>query len=178
MIKSKAMTMFFMLGLFVMAQTAFAEKTTTVIHFNVPSVIQYTLTLPGESAVTATGGGAATTDIEFNASSGTATCVEAKVVGGTTQSDGVPIFSFDNTGTVNLNLSVNVTASVPTCMDLIGKTTYACTTGTVIGTTAVSVINDFTPAAAAQDWYMWTNFTACANSDSTTRTLESYGIQS
>ena len=156
------------------AVAAYAESTITTGYFNVASLIQYTLTLPGQGAVTGTQGGAATADVEFNSSTGNNSCVNAKVVGGTTQQSGTPIFSFDNTGTVNLNLTINISSAMPSCMTLYGKTAWAadCTSGSSTITNAnTSIATGYTPAAAAQAYYLWTTFNACASSDATTRSI-------
>ncbi len=159
---------------------AYAVSTTTQVNFNIATLVGYTLTLPGESGVAATGPGAATTAIEFNTTTGTDTNVNAKVVGaGTIQSDGTPIFQFDNTGTVDINLSVVMSADPAACINMTGATTYAgADSGAQVSTTNVSVVNNYTPAAAAQDWYMKADFTACTQGDSGQRTLTSHGVQS
>ena len=156
-----------------------AISTTTQVNFNVGTLLAYTLTLPGESGVAATGPGAATTAIEFNTTSGTDSNVNAKVVGGTVQSDGTPIFQFDNTGTVDLNISVVLDTAVPACMNLTGATTFAgADAGAEITTSAIDVVTDYTPAASAQDWYMKADFSACTAADTVSRTLTSEGVQS
>jgi len=156
-----------------------AISTTTLVYFNVASLVAYTLTLPGQSAVNANSTGAPTTAIEFNSTTGTTANVNAKVVGGTQQSDGVPIFQFDNTGTVPLNISVVLNSVTQSCVNLTGATTYAgADTGPQIGTTNVTVVNSYAPAAAAQNWYMKADFTACTAADTSTRTLYSNGVQS
>jgi hypothetical protein len=156
-----------------------AISTTTQVGFNVGTLLAYTLTLPGESAVNANSTGAPTTAIEFNSTTGTSSNVNAKVVGGSTQSDGTPIFEFDNTGTVNLNISVRLNSGLPACMTLQGATTYAgADTGATISTSDVSVVTSFTPAAAAQEWYMKADFSSCVAGDTTSRTLTSEGVQS
>ncbi len=176
--RKRTTTMLVVLAL-LLVPVVWAISTTTQVNFNVGSVVAYTLTLPGESAVSATGGGAPTTAIEFNTSSGTDANVDAKVAGGTVQSDGTPIFQFDNTGTVNLDLSVALDSAVPSCVNMTGATTYAgADTGAEIATANVTVATGYTPAAAAQDWYMKADFAACITGDTTTRTLTSYGVQS
>jgi hypothetical protein len=162
---------------------AFAISTTTQVQFNVAEVVAYTLTLPGETAVAGNATAAATTAIEFN-SSGTDNFVAARVFGGTQQSEGVPIFSFDNTGTVDLNISVHLNSAIPTCMNLTGSnlSSSAAANGSLIanGTAInanVTIINQMTPAAAAQPWYMVTSFNACVLNDTTTRTMFSHGIR-
>jgi len=149
-----------------------AETVTTVAHFNVPSSVAFEVTLPGESAVESTGGGAATTEIEFNCSNanGSESDVEAKVVGGTVQSDGTPIYEIDNIGTVNINVTIALNASMPACMTLQGGTTYGGIS-TTITDSPQDVVTDFTPAASAQDYYLQTDFSACTAGDSTTRTI-------
>ncbi len=149
-----------------------AETVTTTAHFNVPSSVAFEVTLPGESTVESSGGGTATTDIEFNCTDtgGTEANVEAKVVGGTVQSDGTPIYEIDNIGTVDINVTIAINTNMPACMALQGGTTYGgISTG--LTTSPTTVVDDFTPAAAAQDYYLQTDFTACGASDSTTRTV-------
>lgn len=181
------------LGLVLLTLPAvYALLTTTQVSFNVQSVVAYTLTLPGQSGVSATGGGAATAAIEFNITNTTATNVDAQVVSGTVQSDGVPIFQFDNTGTININLSVfmnsttNISAT-PCQIILKGNTTYAganpVNAGTTIANSSVNqsivVVNAYTPAAAAQDYYLKADFSGtCYTNDTAVRTLRSQGIQS
>jgi len=156
-----------------------AAYTTTLTFFNIATVESFTVTLPGESAVPATGGGAATHDIEFNASSGTITCVDPQVTGGgTIQSDGTPIFVIQNTGTVNLNISAKFTVSPPSCVKVGGATTYAgACTGSIIDTSYVTVL-DGLAAAASVNWYEQANFTACTSADTTSKTQWVYGITS
>lgn len=169
---------FAILVLTIMPVTKAAETVTTTAHFNVPSVVAFQVTLPGESAVESSPGGTATTDIEFNCtdSGGTQSNVNAKVVGGSSQADGTPIYSIDNVGTVNLNITIAIDSNVPACMTLQGGTTYAAIT-TDITTTPVNIVTDFTPAAAAQDYYLQTDFSSCVASDSTTRTITISGDQ-
>lgn len=156
---------------------AASEYTTTVAHFNVPSAIAFTVTLYGESASESAGGGTATTDIEFNCteSSGTQSAVHAKVVGGNTQSDGNPIMEIDNTGTVNLQMQIKLNATVPACMTLNGGTSLPASQA--ITNSPYTIDASFTPAEAAIDWYMQTDFSSCTSSDSTTRTIYINGTE-
>ena len=170
---------FAILVLTMMPVTRAAETVTTTAHFNVPSVVAFQVTLPGESAVESAPGGTATTDIEFNCtdSGGTQSNVEARVVGGSTQADGTPIYSIDNVGTVDLNITIAIDSAMPTCMTLQGGTAYASIT-TTIGTAATTIVDDFTPSASAQDYYLQNDFSSCVASDSTTRTITISGDQS
>jgi len=170
---------FAILVLTVLPVSQATETVTTTAHFNVPSVVAFQVTLPGESAVESAPGGTATTDIEFNCtdSGGTQANVDAKVVGGSTQADGTPIYSIDNVGTVDLNLTIAIDSAMPSCMTLQGGTTYA-TISTTITTTPVTIVNDFAPPDAAQAYYLQTDFSSCVASDSTTRTITISGDQS
>ncbi len=154
------------------------EYITTQVYFNVASVVSFTLTLPGETAVTSTPAGAPTTAIEFNSTTGTDANVNARVVGGSSQTinPGVPIFVYDNTGTVNLNISVYLNSTLPACITLKGGNTNSTIT-TPISTTNVSVATNFGPNDPTVDWYMQADFTACTASDTTVKTLTSLGVQ-
>jgi hypothetical protein len=167
------------LVLFLVPVVMASESVTTTAHFNIPSVVSFEVTLPGESAVESTGGGAATTDIEFNCtdSGGTEDDVEAKVVGGVVQNSTVPIYSINNIGTENLNVTISLNSAMPACMTLNGGTTHA-TASTSLGTGATTIVNDFTPATAAQDYFLLTNFDGCSSADATTRTITITGTQS
>jgi len=156
-----------------------AKYTTTLTYFNIASVESFTVTLPGESATNAGAGGTATHDIEFNASSGTATCVDPCVTGGgTCQSSGTPIFVIQNTGTVDVNVSVKFTSSPPTCVVVKGATTFAgACAGTTIDTSYVTVQDNLAPAGSV-NWYEQAGFTSCLSSDSASKTQWVYGIQS
>jgi hypothetical protein len=165
--------------LLALCTVAYAQVyTTTLTYFNVASVESFTVTLPGESAVPATGGGAPTHTIEFNSTDGTDNCVNpCLTAGGTCQSDGTPIFVIDNTGTVNIDVSVNFTLSPPACVKVGGATTYAgACDGDLIDTAAVVVGNDFAPDDTPLNWYEQANFTACPAQE-TSRTQWVYGIE-
>ena len=158
---------------------AWAICTTTQVNFYIGTVVAYTLTLPGETAVNANSTCAPTAAITFNSTSGTDTNLDPYVVGGTSQNSTVPIFQFANTGTVNLNMSVILDLGLPACITLTGNTTYAgAGTGVVISNTSnVTVVDNFTPTST-EDWYMQADFSACTSSDTTSRIITTYGVQS
>lgn len=82
---------------------------------------------------------------------------------------------------MNLDLTINISASMPSCMVLYGKTAWAadCTSGsTTIGTSNSTIATGYTPAAAAQAYYLWTTFTACSSTDATTRSINTGAKQS
>jgi hypothetical protein len=160
---------------------AFAQTTatTTEVQFIIGTVVQFTLTLLGLSPVASNSTGYPTAAIVFNSTTGTTAAANPYANGGSTQNPGAgqPIFSYDNTGTVNLNISVKLNATTPTCINLYGGTTNTTIT-TAISTSPVSVVNSFTPAASAQDYYLQTNFSGCTSGDTTNRLLTSNGTQS
>ena len=154
---------------------AVVEKTTTAVAWNIATVVGFELTLLGESAVASTIGGAPTTGIEFNSSTGNDAGVEAKVVGGATQNSTSPIFAYENVGTVNLNLTVLLDSDPSVCITLNGGTTHP--PATPISTSNVTVSTNLVPTGTV-NWYMQSDFTACVDSDDSTATLTSYGNNS
>jgi len=160
---------------------AYAYSTTTTVHYIVSTVVAFTLTLPGQSGVTSNTTGAPTPDIEFVSASGTDTDVDPCVYPSTglCQNASSPIFQFDNTGTVNLNISVALSSVTQACINHTGHTTYAgAGGGPEIGTTNVSIVTGYTPAAAVVDWFMKADFSGCTAGDTSTRTLTSATVQS
>lgn len=148
------------------------ETIQTIVHFNIASVIGFELTLLGETPVVSNGG-AETTDIEFNTTTVSANFTEARVVGGSVQSDGNPIFVYKNIGTELIDINVYLNATIPTCIKLYGDNTYT-KAGNVIGTTNVSVATNLAVDTTA-NWYMWANFTSCSVADICTKNLTSIG---
>ena len=159
-----------MFALLVLSSMALAtEYVETELWFNVPSVVAFTLTLPGEALNESTVAlGTFTTDVEFNTtdSTGNQNTIDAIVVGGTVQSDGVPIFKYDNIGTVNLDINVTLNATLPACMNLSGGTAFATRNVTLIADStqapSINVVTAFTPTAAAQGYYLSATYVACA----------------
>lgn len=172
------------LALLLAVPLAFAVFTTTEVRFNIEEVVAFTLTLPGGGTFTANSTqNPATAAIEFNTTQGTNSNVNPKVVGGEFQNSSQAIFQFDNIGTVSINLSVFLNDTLPTCIVLKGNTTFSgADTGFIIanGTqnASVTVVNNYGPNAAAQDWFMKSDFSGCTQGDSTTKTLTSEGIAS
>lgn len=167
--------------LLALASVAHAAKyTTTLTYFNIASVEAFTVTLPGQSAVTATEGGAATANIEFNSTDGDDTCIDPCIAATTTCQDaGTPIFLVENTGTVPLDLTVYFTSSPPSCIKVGGSSASraAACTGTIIDTTPVTLANNLAVGNTA-NWWEAANFTGCVAADTTSRTQRVYGVQS
>lgn len=153
--------------------------TTTQVFFNVASVVGFTLTLPGQSSVIANSTGAPTAAIEFNSTSGTDSNVDAQVSGGAIQNSTTPIFEYDNTGTVDLNISVFLDSDTLACINLTGATTHAgADNGVQITSTSnTTVVTNYGPSDPAQEWYMKADFASCTQGQ-TSRTLTSLGVQS
>ena len=158
-----------------------AFSTTTTVHYIISTVVAFTLTLPGQSGVTSNSTGAPTPDIEFVSATGTDTDINPCVYPSTAfcQNATTPIFEFDNTGTVDLNISVVLNSDPSACINHTGAASYAgAGTGVQISTANVTVVTDYTPAAAATPWYMKADFSGCTAGDSTTRTLTSSTVES
>lgn len=150
--------------------TATVEYTQTMVQFNIASVLAYTVTLLGESGVesNSTSALAPTSVIYFNSSTGNEKAVNAQVVAGSTQSDGNPIFTYDNIGTVDIaKLQVYLNGTTPSCIKLLGKTTWSATAAgaDILIATNVSVTTTYGPGDAAQAYYLWANFTDCGTAN-------------
>ena len=169
-----------MFAITIFAGLAFAETVTTTVHFNVPTITSFTVTLPGVAAVAS----GATADIEFNSTTGTQVQVNASVVSASAsaQTDSVPIFVYTNTGNVgiNLNLSldtvqagVNVTASNTFAgYEAICTSTALPDSGKCVNVTASSVrVAGSLAAAGTQNVWMWAKFAGVAGGTAVTKTL-------
>ncbi|QLJ53393.1 MAG: hypothetical protein Sv326_1218 [Candidatus Fermentimicrarchaeum limneticum] len=167
--------------LIALASVVYAVKyTTTLTYFNIATVESFTVTLPGQGAVTATTGGASTTNIEFNSTDGTDNCVDPCIASSVTcQEAGTAIFVISNTGTVALDMSANFSASPPSCVKVGGSNTSraAACTGAIIDTTPVTIIADLGPGLTANYWEA-ANFTACTSGDTTSKLQSVGGVQS
>jgi len=160
---------------FMMAPVSAATETvTTTLYFNVQSLMAFEVVLLGGTAVTSAPGGTPTaSNIEFNSTTGTDANLQAKVTGGgATQTDGNPILSVNNVGTVNIApLNISISSVTPACWDLHYSPiwTAICSAGTIMTNTEIQIDDSFTPAEAAKSIYLCANATACISSDETTR---------
>lgn len=179
-----------------MAAYTQAIGTTSSVRFNIATYAAYTVTLPGQSAVNATSSLPSTAAIDINSSDGQSKSVEPCVTGGTCQSSTQPFFQFDNIGTVNINLSINMNQTLPTCITLEGANLRSnlngagsrmdtiCASGNASNplggncTTNVTVTTNFAPPDAVVNWSMMANFTNCVQANSTNRQLFTYGFTS
>ncbi|VVC02664.1 Uncharacterised protein [Candidatus Burarchaeum australiense] len=134
----------------VLSTVAMADFVNTRVFFIIKRTISFTVTLPGQAAVTATNATPAiaaiyTADIEFNASNKSYYGINASVAPccANQQTAATPIFQYTNTGTIPINITlafngttmppgVNVTASNGTG----SYNTGDCTLGTGVGLTA------------------------------------------
>jgi hypothetical protein len=90
---------------------AFADTVTTLVYFNVPSSLTFTVTLPGD--LESSGGASAA--IEFNSSLPNAKMINCTsfVAGGLNQTDLIPCFNYSNTGNRDINFTMQFGAGVP-----------------------------------------------------------------
>lgn len=96
--------------LLILAIVVGADSVTTTVWFNVPSVISFTVTLPGESPIAS----GTTMDILFNSTSTTINKLNATIAHNyTNQSATVPIFNYSNTGNGNINITVDFSSALP-----------------------------------------------------------------
>lgn len=148
------------------------EHTTTAVNFNIPSAVEFQVTIPGIANVTSAPTGTATNAIEFNSSSGNSVALDPKVVGtGTVQVSGTPIFGIHNTGTVGLQINMSLSAALPTCMQVFYGTTYATRGGTLFNNTANKTISNIIAQTGYQAIYLSANFTGCVGGDTNSKTI-------
>jgi hypothetical protein len=142
------------------------------------NIVGFTITLPGQIAITAAEGGSATSNMEFNLTGGnTASNVNPCVTGGgTCQSSGTPIFVFTNTGTALLNWYTYLDTNMPTSMTLKGKTDNNPAGATTITTSGWLVASSIA-ASSSQNAWLWTDFSGAKVSDATSRTLKNNATQ-
>ncbi|NYZ78595.1 DNRLRE domain-containing protein [Candidatus Micrarchaeota archaeon] len=143
------------------------------------TVISFTITLPGQSAITAAEGGNATADIEFNLTSGnTATNVLPCLAGTSTcQTSGTPIFVFSNTGSATLNWYIYLDSNTPAHITLKGKSDNSPAGATTITTGGWLVASSIAPSGSQNAW-LWTDFSGASVDDATSRTLKNNATSS
>lgn len=184
-----------LIGTMVMASLMFAmpglatdERVTVITYFNIAVVDELSVTLLGDSAVLSAAGGTATTNnIEYNFTKLTQTWTNATRTGsgGSEQDSGNPILSLDNTGTTNLTLKMNYTATlVGSCFAVryaqswvdVGALDNANTTD--VDTAAVTINASYLPADSALSIWLYANATSCTSTGAaTSRTLTIWAIR-
>ena len=163
--------------------TVLAIATTTSVRFNIPTNVAFTVTLPSQTAVNATGAIAATAAIDINSSDGNSKYVDPCVTGGACQTTSTAILQYDNTGTVSINISISTDVNLSSCIVFWEASSYANlnTSGTDILNALVrntTIVNITGPGSAVTNVFLSANFTNCAPGNSTTVVLTSYGFQS
>ena len=166
---------------FAMAATEYVK---TTISYDIGANEELTVTLLGPtSEASATGAGASLAhNIEWNltaGNSGSKFWSNATVGGGagSVQTMSSPILQLDNTGNRNLNVTMNISSAVDSCMKLYGNTTAQGTNATIAasknlgGALGWIVDPSFTPAEAATDIYLYMNFSSCTYDNTGTKTL-------
>ncbi len=130
----------FMVTMAALAATPFAEFAQTTVYFNVPARTSFTVTLPlstqtNASGTTAPWSSPATADINFSLASGSASgthiqpCLTTAFGGACQTGPLVPIFSYKNTGTVNITMWMQFNESLPTGVVVGVNSTRNTTTG-------------------------------------------------
>jgi hypothetical protein len=135
-----------------------------------PSIVGFTITLPGESVVNSEPGGNATTGIEFNNTGQNVQIVTVPCVVGTAacQTSTVPIFNFTNVGNVELNYSVSINESLPAQITLYCDTDNDPAGNTTVTTSEWEVDN----SVLASEWvdlWCWVDFIDVSVVDQTNR---------
>jgi len=149
------------------------EYTKTIISFEITESIEITVTLLGNAAVTSTTGAGSSLahNIEWNLTSpysGSRFWSNATVGGGgTTQTMSSPILQIDNTGNRNLNITINTSSSIDSCMKLYANTSSQGTNQTLTDSTNIgngsmwTVDPSFQTSDPAISIYMYMNFSSC-----------------
>lgn len=165
------------------AAEAATETVTVDLLFNIGAVDELTVTLLGETAqASAAGGAALPANIEFNSTDGSDEWINATVTGGgSTQDFTNPILSLDNTGTTNLNISMDIGAGLDACQVLRYNTSQPLYVGEGYGGSVNSTMNvtldaSFTPAESAISVWLNGNFSACEDNDDATATMTIYAV--
>jgi hypothetical protein len=143
------------------------------------TVISFTITIPGQSAITAAEGGNATADIEFNLTGGNTASNIAPCLAGTAtcQTSGTPIFAFTNTGTATLNWYVYLDTALPASMTLKGDTDNNPVGAATVTTAGWLVASSIAPSGSQNAW-LWTDFNGAKLSDATNRNLKNNATSS
>ncbi|MBN1385666.1 hypothetical protein JW968_01670 [Candidatus Woesearchaeota archaeon] len=155
------------------------DITWDVLYFNVTynvtvtPVLSFTITLPGQSPVLSnTSAPYPTTGVMFFNATGYNSPNTVPCVGESTdcQNDTLPFFQFQNTGSIALNWSLYLNASMPANIVLKGDTDNDPTGATTITTTPWITYSNIATSETRDVW-MWVDFNGVTVSDTTNRTL-------
>jgi hypothetical protein len=156
-------------------------NTTSVFQYTISSysfvpVLSFTLTLPGQAAVVANSSQNGTTGtMFFNSTSNTFLNMNPCVQGTSfCQSGSTPFFTYMNTGTLNLTLSVFLESALPAVFQLKANVTNASVNASVVSTSAMMITRNMTPNMTQPLWFFGDFINAFPN-DSTVRNLTSEG---
>lgn len=177
-IMSIAIAMILMILVTTMALAANEAAYTRIpVHFVIPTIIQFTVTLAGGTGVISYTTNntptlaAPTTMIDFNTTNGYGYWLNAQVEGGSAQADGTPILTFQNTGTAPLNFLVNLNKSLDACISVVGARGYNMTNASAFPinvTSNATIVASVAPNAAASGLYLFANFSGCSTTADTT----------
>jgi hypothetical protein len=157
-------TIFFVLGITLAA----TRQVLTTAYFTVPTSVSFTLWFPGNiSCVSGDPSATCTTELNFtSAADGNTKYANCSVVGGLDiQNESVPCMYIDNTGNVDLNISMYMNATVTNVVVFGAPNSTAATTPSTssINASQYWVINQsLTPANPNITVWIWANFSSAA----------------
>ncbi|MEM4255269.1 MAG: hypothetical protein QXR53_02980 [Candidatus Norongarragalinales archaeon] len=181
----------------IMSAAVSADYAQTTVFFNVPTSTAFTVTLPGQGAVSSNStqnpNSPPTANIEFNASSSTVNNVVPCVTGGSCQSgegpSGTPIFQYDNTGNVNISIQLIFNSTLPSGVTVRANSSWdngGVSNGTAFAGDRPVNATENTTLGTNIDWnaasflnvYMYANFSAVVGGTRTTRLLNHTSVSS
>lgn len=155
-----------LLGVAIGIVNAATEDVTTIAYFTVPENLEFEVWFPGNVNCTSSATGTCTNFLNFTSSTGGNTkYANCTVQGGSAQDDTTACFRIDNTGTVNLNMSMSLNASEPSGVDVWAAKTFAGMTDATfvdINTTYWIFNSSLIPAHTNATVWVWVNFTAAS----------------
>lgn len=158
-------TIFFVLG----TTWAVTRQVLTTAYFTVPESTQFNVWFPGNISCVSGNPGLCTTELNFSSdNTGSTKYANCSVVGSAdVQNGSVPCMYIDNTGNIDLNISMKINDTEPggeSLIDLWGGTTYGAMldgTHVDINASAYWVIDaSLTPAENNITVWLWVNFSS------------------
>jgi hypothetical protein len=155
------------------------QNRTVAINYTAtqPTLLAFSLTLPGKAPVNASEAGNDTALMQFNSSSNTLYNMDA-CVGGTNdcQNSTQPFFLYLNTGNLNLTIAIRLNETLPSVLNLKVNTQYNSSNATNVSTAPITLSTGMQPGATFNAWF-WGDFLNAYPTDSTYRKLTSNGTQ-
>ncbi|MFH1064083.1 MAG: hypothetical protein V1729_03315 [Candidatus Woesearchaeota archaeon] len=162
-------------------QTGYTTTSATrnfTVNIVTPTLLAFSVTLPGKGPVNASEGGNATAAMDFNVSLNTYYGMEACVQGtNDCQNSSTPFFNYLNTGNVNLTLNIKLDSALPPVFNLRANILYNNATASNVTTTPLLLATDIAPGGTLDTWFFG-DFINAYPDNSTTRNLYTNGTQS